>query len=320
MSEPVVAPYGGLMTRTVEVEKEKETKLKEQAVTVQINGQEEVVRPEAIFIRGVDSLSTEDIKAFVDYYVNYDVVSPEYGDESGKIRYEPHPVDEQIKFRVQWVNDSSVNIAFEDFEKVVDALRKISTVQSNPNIPKTEEELAEEFSLANNIQERETKPFNPIIQFKKHTDLKSRLGIVENPTAQEGDDAVDSNGAIEADTGMDEDESSVVLYCRQSFQSDRKVKGAATYSRYYLLHGEPERRPKNKYRNRDSQGGRRERGRRAAAAEPQEEEEDLFASRIRDRDSRDRSRSRSRSPVRMELDRRENQEEEEDLFASKFRR
>ena len=40
---------------------------------------------------------------------------------------------------------------------------------------------------------------------------------------------------------MEEDESSIELIIRQSFQSDRKVKNAREYSRYYLIHGEPER-------------------------------------------------------------------------------
>lgn len=322
MSEPVVAPYGGLLTRTLDEQNEREAKLKEQEVSVNVNGKEETVRPGAIFIRGVDNLSTEDLKAFIDYYLNYDVsVDPE---QDGKQIYEPHPIEEQITFRIQWINDSSVNIVFQTHENSIRALSKISITSSNPSIAKTDEQLAEEFSLENNVQERETKPFNPIIQFKKQIDLKSRIGLSTPADDEQQQETIES-------TGMDEDESFIILYTRQSFQSDVKVKGAATYSRYYLLHGEPERRqrrPQNRRRDRrdnDNQNNRRNRKQQEQEQAAKVEEEDLFASKLSarrgergDRSSRDRDdgmdidRDRSRSPVRRAP--------EEDLFASRLRR
>lgn len=47
-------------------------------------------------------------------------------------------------------------------------------------------------------------------------------------------------------------ENGSVLYVRKSLDSDRKVKNASQYSRYYLLNGEPTRAARNKYRERDS--------------------------------------------------------------------
>lgn len=315
MAEPFVAPYGGLLTRTVDEQNAKEAKLKEQSVTITVNGLDEIIRPEAICLRGVDSLSTDDIKLFVDYYINYDVVVEQQLEDPtqpNRITYEAHPIDQQLKYRVQWINDSTVNVAFENHEDAIKALAGISITPGNPNIEKSPEELAELFSLANNVQERETKPYSPTIAFKKQQDLSSRLGEVGNN--QESNPDMDSGK-------MDEDDSAVVIYARQSFQSDRKVKNASTYSRYYLLHGEPERAPRRHHRQPRQRRQRGERNSREQREEaPQEPEEDLFAHKLRDQPQEEdlfahRTRDRSRSPTR-----RRNDEEEEDLFAYKMRR
>ncbi|CUM46409.1 uncharacterized protein AC631_04530 [Debaryomyces fabryi] len=309
MSEPQVAPYGGLLTKTLDDEKARESKLQEQSIEVQVNNQTEVLRPEALHIRGVDSLSTEDIKAFIDYYVNY-TVSEEQEQTEGqdepttKIVYEPFPIDEQITFRIQWINDTSVNVSFKTMEDAHNALKSIS-ISSNPNI---EVELNEEQKIQDAIQERETKPYAPIIAFRKQQNLSNRLGV-----AADGDK---EQNPVEQDNTMDEDDTSIVLYVRQSFQSDRKVKNASAYSRYYLLHGEPERKPRrhNKYRLRESHHNhRRER------KPEQDEEEDLFAHKLRQsrpanrgrddeedlfpgrsRSRTDSNRDRSRSPMRID--------------------
>lgn len=292
MDEP--APYGGLMTKTLDDEKEREARLIEQAIEVTVNNQTEVLRPEALHLRGVDSLSTEDIKAFIDYYTNYVVEEKEEivegeGEVIKKFVYEQLPLDEQITFKVQWINDSSVNIAFQSHEDSYKALKMISITSSNPNSAAPEPKFNDQAYIADIVQERETKPFNPVIEFRKQQNLLNRLGgDIETNNATE-------KGANDESAGMDEDESSVVLFVRQSFQSDRKVKNASAYSRYYLLHGEPERKPyrKHKYRQRESINSRgRER-----------DSEDLFADKLKKRKN----------------GKYENHEEEEDLFADKLR-
>lgn len=289
MDEPYVAPYGGLLTKSLEDQNERESLLQQQAVQISVNGAEETIRPEAIFIRGVDNLSTEDITAFVNYYLNYTVLTS----DNGALEYTALPL--QREFRVQWVNDSSVNVVFDTAEDAVAALALMSITAQNPNAPQTEAA----FALQDNVQERETKPFAPVINFKKVHDLKSRIGV---PAAA---DAADSA----ADAAMDEDDSSVVLHARQSFQSDRKVKNASTYLRYYLLHGEPERRARPRgSRGRDDRNTRRKPRQRPRSG--REEEEDLFASRLGQRDAPSPRRDRLRLPVRIE----------EDLFASKMKR
>jgi hypothetical protein len=286
MTEPVIAPYGGLMTKTLDDEKERESKLEEQAVDIVVNGTSETIRPEALHLRGVDSLSTDDIKAFIDYYINYNVFHPD--DDSTSTVYEPLPIDEQKTLRIEWINDSSVNVVFQTYEIAQDTLSKLSITGSNPNIPKPEVS----YDLAEAVQERETKLYNPILTFKKQRDLSSRLGI---ETQQE-------TAPIES---MEEDESSVVLYVRQALQSDKKVKNAKLYSRYYLIHGEPERRERGsrrgRGRGRSDRGGRRGRDdrREDRRQEQVSDEEDLFANKMKNGNRQE--------------------DEEEDLFAHKMR-
>lgn len=297
MAEPFVAPYGGIMTQSLEDEKEREAKLKDQQIEVTVNNTLETLRPESIFIRGVDNLSNDDIKAFIDYYLNFETVQ----DEENGFQYDPKPINDQITFRVQWINDSSVNIVFKSHEESAKALEAISITATNPNVPVAEVADTKEFTqeyISSIIQERETKPYSPTIQFQKKQNLLSRLAI--------GDEAT-PDGAPEEEK-MDEDDSAVVLYARQSFQSDRKVKNAAAYSRYYLLHGEPERRPRYNDR-RNNRGGRRDNNRRRNnRREEDEEEEDLFADKLRaEGGAPSRRRGRDRDDI------------EEDLFADKLR-
>lgn len=276
MAEP--APYGGLLTKTLDDEKEQENKLKQQAITINVNGSPETIRPEAIHIRGVDNLSTDDIKAYVDYYINYNVT--ESMDDEAPV-YEQLPYDEQSHFRVQWINDESVNLAFKTHAEAAAALAKLS-VFAGPQLDGQEppSELTEEY-VAQLVQEREGKPYSAIENFKKQISLASRLG--------------DKNG--EASTNDDEGPRTVEFFLRLSFQSDRKVKNASAYSRYYLFHGEPDR-SAPLYRNRERRGrGRGGNKDRSRGGRQKEEEPDLFAERL---DHRSRA-------------------EEDDLFADRLR-
>ncbi|KAK6197442.1 uncharacterized protein RJT21DRAFT_123264 [Scheffersomyces amazonensis] len=319
--QPTVAPYGGFIVKTLDEEKERELKLQQQStIEVNINGNTETLRPEALHIRGVDSLSSEDIKSFVDYYVNYLVTKDE---ETGKETYEQLPIDEQITFRIQWVNDSDINIAFKTHEDSFKALKKLSITASNPAI--YEEDKPQELTVENVdylteiIQERETKPYNAVLNFIKHRDLSARLGLTNQPSEPNGDEPQQ-----ESET-MEEDHSSVVLHIRQSFQSDRKVKNAKLYSRYYLLHGEPERQQhrRNNYRDRERRP-RRDRDQDNRSQEQQDE--DLFAEKLANpnvaifnRRSNDDISEDAIIPDDKPSQVEQEEEEEEDLFAYKLR-
>lgn len=276
MEEP--APYGGLLVQSNEAEKLQQQKLQEQAIEISVNGATEILRPEALFIKGVDSLSTQNIEAYVKYYLNYTTVTK----EDGETTLESKPFEEQIKFRVQWVNDTSVTIVFTTHEDAIKALESISITASNPAIAPVPDKIDEqpEVQASLLIQERELKPYNPVIEFQKRLDLAHRLGM---PQQEETGD-------------MDEDESALVLYGRLAFQSDRKVKNASVYSRYYLLHGEPERKPRR--------GPRKPKVHKPRRHYDRDYDDDLFADKLRARDSRAQeedlfsSKSRERSPER----------------------
>ena len=276
------APYGGFMTRTIDEENDREKKLELQQVDVSINGESHTLRPEALHIRGVDNLSTEDIQAFVDYYINYTKTDAGY-----------EAVDELTWFRVQWIDDTNVNVVFKTHEDANLALTKLS-ISSGPN--GTSEvynggELSQEYVLSI-VQERESKPYNPSIEFHKYQKEMKRLAEEEKDLFEAKKELVEKEK--EDATEMDEDETSVVLYIRQSLQSDRKVKNAAAYSRYYLLHGEPDRLKPRRGRN----GGGRGNFSRDLDRQTQDLGEDLFAEKLKTR-------------ARREVD--------EDLFADKLR-
>ncbi|ODV79152.1 uncharacterized protein CANTADRAFT_26184 [Suhomyces tanzawaensis NRRL Y-17324] len=283
------------MTKTLEIEKEREAQINEQTIEVDIDGLTEVVRPEAIHIRGVDSLSTEDIKGFIDYYVNFEVKQEQDAEGEPKTVYEPFPIDDQITFRIQWINDTSVNVVFETPEFCRKALNQILV---NP---------IEGDGLEGATQESQAKSYTPILAFRKHQNLLSRLGLEDTKDEEQSQQ-------------MEEDESSIELKIRQAFQSDKKVKNAREYSRYYLIHGEPERRshrserPERSGRRPDRYKSRgRNRGGRNHNEEEEEdlfahklaggsntaadEEEDLFAHKLRDRSPQ---RNRSRSPMALD--------------------
>lgn len=286
------------MTKPLEDEKNREAKLKEQQVEVNYNGNTEVLRPEALKIAGVDNLSTEEITSFLDLYLNYtttvvdDVTSYE-------------ALDNQVTFRVEWINDSSVGIAFQTHDDCLYALRQLSTYSP---IDEPTPDLTNQVYVSAIIQERESKSYNPVLAFRNHQSLFSRLGINKEENEEE--------------QKMDEDESSIVLLVRQAFQSDRKVKNAALYSRYYLIHGEPDR--KQRYREKrdrrkydklveDAKDFKED-----APQEPQEPEVDLFADRLVGRSERPARSERSGGrPSKFKKYNRN--DDEEDLFAHKLR-
>lgn len=263
------------MTRTLDEEKQQQEKLKEQQVEIVVNGVTETLRPEAIHLRGVDNLSTDDIKSFVDYYLNYTQEGDDYVAN-----------DNIVLFRIQWIDDSSANVVFKTHEEAAVALNALS-VSAGPNSVETKSDFSQEY-VSSIVQERETKPYRASIAFHKFQQKQTE----DRDLFSEKKEQVDEE--LRKQNSMDEDDSAVVLYARQTLQLDRKVKNAGTYSRYYLLHGEPDR---TKPRARAPR--RRGRDRREDA------EEDLFASKLgaskRDRDDEEdlfASRMRERSPSR----------------------
>lgn len=278
MVEPAVAPYGGLLVKTIADEQEREAKLQEQTIEVDVNGQTEVIRPESLYIKGVDNLSTDDIKCFVDYYLNTIV---KQGDE--KIEYES--VSTPITYKVEWINDTSVNIVFQTHEQSMIALSKLISLDKDVDeIPKFEN--IREY-INDIIQLRETKPYSATINFKNQQNLLKRLDIIKDVSQETSE--------------MEEDDSDLIIHIRQSFQSDRKVKNAKEYSRYYLLHGEPERkrfyknhRDTNKFDRRSSRRKSEEdlfadKLKQIGKSDLDDDEEDLFADRIRERSPSRRS-------------------------------
>lgn len=283
------------MTRTVDEENEQKRKLEEQKVAVELNGQPDTLRPEALHVRGVDNLSTNDIKMYVDYYINYTRLGDEF-----------EPVPERTEYRVQWIDDSNVNLVFKTHEAAVTVLQALveepfqlnARVDSNdamnveladPSVVANGEQQTPSLSpeyLAEVLLERSAKLYAQSIDLKKFTD-KQKVAASEElfESKKLEKDAMD----VEK---LEEEGTSVALYIRQSVQSDRKVENAAAYSRYYLLHGEPDRSRKPRRRGDNRGQFQREKS----------NDEDLFQDKLS-----------------SYKDRKAQKEVEEDLFADRLR-
>ena len=275
------APYLGFIVQDVINQKNQEEILRQQAVEVTLeNGSTDFIRPEAIFLRGVDELSTDDIKAFINYYVNFTVEKS----EDDVMNYREIS---QVPFNVQWINDSLANIVFDSHDDVRMAFNKLSP-----------EELVIEPEFVSNgayvqdlLKERLTYLYEPIEAFKKTQSLFARI---DKPKVN--DDAIK------------EETLKPMLKIRQLLRSDQKVSGASKYSRYYLFNGDPERhntwyRPRRRP-DRDSDEQVQN------LTIQNDDEKDLFADRVRGS-----HRSRNELTNRRGRDR----EEDEDLFADRLR-
>ena len=272
------------MTRTIDSENEQKDLLAKQLVEVGVNGTTETLRPDAVHVRGVDNLSTAEIEAFVNLYLNHDYESPEYV-----------VLGEPILFRVQWIDDLNANVIFKTHADALIALQRLSEewpgVENSTGNAVAESPLFSQEYLAALVEERRARLYAASIPFFRHQKHLKELA--------EGQDLFEAKKAeIEEQkaTEMEEDGSSVVLYIRQALQSDRKVKNAAAYSRYYLLHGEPDR---TKPRPRREAGEERGRG---AYAREEDDGQDLFAEKIKSTTEKKRA-----------------DDIEEDLFASRLR-
>lgn len=264
------------MTRTIDDENSQKELLKSQEVAVTVGDASETLRPNALHVRGVDNLSTADIEAFVNFYINYTYENDTYTQQ-----------DTPVWFRVQWVDDTSANLVFRTHSDAAGALQKLA-LEFTPveNTPTEESPFSPEY-LAAVVTERTAQPYEPTIAFHKH--LEHLKSVAEDDLFLEK-----RAQKVDAAEKMDEDGSAVVLHIRQAFESDRKLKNASAYSRYYLLHGEPDRTRPPRRRN--------ERGR-GAYTRKDTEDEDLFAEKLgkqprRDEDDLFADRMRERSPGR----------------------
>ncbi|OBA19538.1 hypothetical protein METBIDRAFT_45826 [Metschnikowia bicuspidata var. bicuspidata NRRL YB-4993] len=282
------APYGGFMTRTIAGENEQKELLARQAAEVDVGGVSETLRPDAVHIRGVDNLSTEEIEAFVDLYLNVESDGPEYRRQ-----------DEPVWFRVQWVDDSSANVLFKTHADSLRALQRLSeqwpAVENTAGGPDAGGPAFSAPFLAALVEERRARPYAAAVPYHQH-----RQQLKELADGQDLFQAKKAELEEQKQSAMDEDGSPVVLHVRQALQSDRKVKNAAAYSRYYLLHGEPDRtRPRVARRGGEARG-------RGTYARAEDDGEDLFAAKIK---------SGAEAGLFAEKD----LSAEEDLFAARMR-
>lgn len=321
------APYGGFLTRTVEQENEQKRKLDSQRVPVDFQGNSDVLRPEGIHVQGVDKLATNDIKAYVDYYINYRKIGDTF-----------EPLEDKMSFRVQWIDDSNVNLIFKTHNDALSAMKGLlqDPMQFELPVVTTADVNMEDIStsakdVTENIVndavdvtaespvdgaekketaydptftpeyvaclliEREAQTFASSLQFRKFLRLQEQKTTEDLfKSKKEEKEAVEEEKLVE-------EGSSVALKIRMALRSDQKVQNAAAYSRYYLLHGEPDRsRPSRQERNGDRRGRyqREERTQREETVE----EKDLFLEKL----------------ISME-ERRARSEIEEDLFADRMR-
>lgn len=244
------------MVRSLEEDKERLALLEAQLVFVGYEGRSEMIRPEALALIGVDSMSTDEIDQFVKLCIG----------------------DRSLDFKIEWVNDTMAVVAFLTHDACIEA-RSCLIGKDLSTPPK---ELSDPEYTASLMVESDTLPL---------------------PAKAEAEE-----GSVPA-----------VLRLRQALQTDKKMKNANVYSRYYLLHGEPDRQRRRKERagrggsdrNPETQDSVEEPvaveedgadlfPERLDNAKPYEQEVDLFAERLQKRLQRGRS-ARNRSPRRHRL-------------------
>lgn len=293
------APYGGFMTRTVDKENEQKKKLDSQRVAVEFDGKADVLRPEGIRVRGVDKLATNDIKAYVDYYLNFQSVGETF-----------EPLQDKKTYRIQWIDDNNVNLIFRTHEDAVFALKSLVNDSMDIESPldivgnsmeginsQNDMEVEGENTEAKTLSpeyvnqlliEREAKSFAPSLSLRKY--LKDqKLANTEDLFQSKK-----SEKEAEEEKKLEVEGSSVTFFIRMALRSDQKVQNAASYSRYYLLHGEPDRSRRPRRERAEQTRGRFQRD--------DAEEGDLFLDKLA-----------SLEETRARKDR------EEDLFADRMR-
>ncbi|QPG73832.1 hypothetical protein FOA43_001147 [Brettanomyces nanus] len=153
-------------------------------------------RPNALLLRGVESLDTRAIKYYVDAYVK-----PGYS-------FANRDLFAMFNYKLEWVNDESINIVFISGEQAPEGAQEALKRLTDDSV---------DLDSLTPTDERSAKPFQ-----KEKDDKES------NETAD--------TGFVLAAPQPDD----FRLTVRQSFYGDRKVKNARIYSRYYLMHGQPD--------------------------------------------------------------------------------
>lgn len=173
-------PYGGIMIRSLQEEIERRATLDQQLVFVSVDGLLKMIRPEALVLVGVDTMSTDDITRFVHLCVD---------------------TDRSLDFMIEWVDDTCVVVNFLTFEACFSARARLC------GIPESSPPSLDDAEFA------------------------ASLMVEQDTLSVHKTNAMDTNPDLEP----------FVLRLRHAHQDDKKKKNAKTYSRYYLLHGKPDR-------------------------------------------------------------------------------
>lgn len=219
--------------------------LANQGFEVEYKGSKVNVRESTIFLRGVNHISTVELSNYVDYWLNYEKVGKD------NIEYVPLAVHDQIRYKIEWIDDSSVNLLLKNqkqTEKVIERLSKTSLDVRSEGAPADIWHNKENdcFYL---LSEIEAKDYLETSEFQRRQNMSKRIIIsdpVENSLLNSNKD---DNMNIDSGEEWSIDRKTI-FYIRQSFLIDKKVKNARIYSRYYLLNGEPQRRLKKFKRRR----------------------------------------------------------------------
>lgn len=175
--------------------------------------------PNKLHIRGVDDLSTNELKSYLDQHIK-----PGYS-FSKKEEYK------HLFYRLEWINDSELNVNF---------------VSEDPTLAQLGAAEAIKHLAFHVAEEGELAPLDPL-QERRCWDL---LRVTDGKSA--GKQVLKSDIAMQyaitsglqqplEETGEEKPTVSdpVTLFVRYATPSDRKIANSKEQSRYYLIHGEP---------------------------------------------------------------------------------
>ncbi|GMG36566.1 unnamed protein product [Ambrosiozyma monospora] len=167
-------------------------------------------RPNALLLKGVDNLDTKAIKLYVD-----SILKPDY-DFNDREKYA------KFNYKLEWINDESINIVFDQPDGALEALQLLSFVETTPEQQDKNQANVDPQSVQELQEKQELKLITPLLNI---------------PSTQER--AAQPYKKVGMATEEKPTQDNVHLVIRQSFYGDRKVKNAKVYSKYYLIHGEP---------------------------------------------------------------------------------
>lgn len=199
-----------------------------------------------LHLRGVDDLSTAEIKAYVDFHAK-----PGYCFAArDKYRHQ--------EYRIEWVNDSELNLVFCCADQELAQWGATKTLKLL-----TKHELGQDVPDVDPLAERECWDLLKIASGPGAGKSIVRSNIAQQYAQDASLDADNVLPPVAADVVVAKDP--IVLHVRYATGNDRKVERAREQSRYYLLHGEPDEIERDSRRRRRGRG--RGRGERKPAAE-----------------------------------------------------